>query len=201
MRSGSFVFPVNALISGLIVGLLLPPETPWYLIAGTAFIAIASKHLLRVKGRPLFNPANIALLVATLFFKVPAVWWGGEPPWAVLVFGGLIAIRFKRLPLIASYALTQMIILGIASSGHGWSIGQMGLLLNPFFMLVMLVEPKSSPVTSQGRILFGGVGGGLTAAFMLLVPTIDPFLAGLAAANLVTPLINLYGRPARAGST
>ncbi|MFQ5968049.1 MAG: RnfABCDGE type electron transport complex subunit D [Acidimicrobiia bacterium] len=64
-------FPKGALISGLIVALLLPEGQPWYVPLAAAAIAIGSKHLVRWRGRHVFNPAAAGIAVSILLFSGP----------------------------------------------------------------------------------------------------------------------------------
>src|SRR5207237_406954 len=52
----------SALISGLSLALLLRSNHVWILLLAAA-IAIASKFVLRIKGKHLFNPTNFAIVV------------------------------------------------------------------------------------------------------------------------------------------
>ncbi len=51
------------LLTGLLIGLMLPPAMPLYLAAlGTIVAMLAGKYLLQVDGTPLFQPALLGLL-------------------------------------------------------------------------------------------------------------------------------------------
>lgn len=61
-------FPVGALISGLIVALLLPEGQRWYVPLVAAAVAIGSKHVVRWRGRHLFNPAAAGVAAGVFLF-------------------------------------------------------------------------------------------------------------------------------------
>jgi Na+-transporting NADH:ubiquinone oxidoreductase subunit NqrB len=51
-----YVFPSGALITGLIIAMVLSPQLPWYVPIFASALAILSKHTLKTKRRPWFNP-------------------------------------------------------------------------------------------------------------------------------------------------
>ncbi len=67
--TGVRAFPTNALISGLIVALLLAEGQPWYVPLTAAALAVGSKHLLRRRGRNIFNPAAFGVAASVLLFS------------------------------------------------------------------------------------------------------------------------------------
>lgn len=68
-RARRWTLPTGPLISGLIIALLLPANAAWYISLVAALLAMSSKHVLKIKGRNLFNPA--ALSVAASMFVFP----------------------------------------------------------------------------------------------------------------------------------
>src|SRR5258708_32840885 len=80
--------PRSAAISGLSLSLLLRSESLLLLLAG-AVIAVSSKFLVRIRGKHIFNPTNIAIVALMLMSKrvyVSPGQWGN-----VAFFGFLIA--------------------------------------------------------------------------------------------------------------
>ena len=69
LLTGVTMFPIGAAISGLIVALLLSAGQPWYVPLVAASIAIGSKHLVRRRGRNVFNPAVAGIVAAVLLFS------------------------------------------------------------------------------------------------------------------------------------
>ncbi|WKB37068.1 RnfABCDGE type electron transport complex subunit D [Terrilactibacillus sp. S3-3] len=68
-------FSDGALITGLIIGGILSPQTPWYVVIFTTASALLFKHVFKDKRKPIFNPAAAGLLVNTLFFANGQSWW------------------------------------------------------------------------------------------------------------------------------
>lgn len=165
----------------------------WWIFAGTAVFAMASKHLIRVNGRHIFNPSNFALVVAFLvlgeFRADPQVlWWGPPTPglviaFAVIVAGSvLITRRVGQGPTSVGFWVTFAVMMAIvAASGHtitaNWHLGPIGgfaywqlLMLSPevlVFTFFMITDPKTTPHGRVGRAVFGvliGITAGVTLA-------------------------------------
>ena len=51
----------SSLISGLIIGFVLSSDSPLWIICLASIVAIGSKHLVRFKGRHIFNPAALGI--------------------------------------------------------------------------------------------------------------------------------------------
>ena len=152
----------SAFITGFLVFLVMVPAVnPLGLvgIAIAAAVAVASKYLIAVRGRHIFNPAAIGVFVATLITFVSgnfslgyAAWWMGTPflliPVAILGF----AVLYR----------TQRLAMGLAFIVIGGLIGIGGALLRG-------VDPTaafSTYVLSSPLVFF--------AAFMLSEPLTLP---------------------------
>ena len=190
IKSKKILFSTSAVISGLIIALILKPGVSWYIPIFAALIAIGSKHVIRIKGKHIFNPANFGLLLSMFVLRTYLFWWGSSIAWLVLVLGGLIAYRFKRFHLLISFLITQFVLLGTYSALNGEPILNAILMANLFFVFVMLVEPKTSPRTRNGRIIYGVLTGIFSSLFIVVVPVHDPSVMGLALSNLFVPIIN-----------
>jgi Na+-translocating ferredoxin:NAD+ oxidoreductase RnfD subunit len=152
----------SPLISSLSLALLLRTES-LALAALAAAIAIGSKFLLRLGGKHLFNPTNlalVALLVATDRAWVSPGQWGHVAFFGFLIaaLGGLVVHRATRadvsLAFLTSYGallLGRALYLGdpLAIPLHQMKSG--ALLLFAFFMIS---DPKTTPDSRAGRIAF-----------------------------------------------
>ena len=81
--------PLSAIITSLSLTLLFRTDVA-LLAALAGFIAIASKFVIRVRGKHVFNPANIAIV--SLMFSSDRAWissgqWGSTTISAVLLIG------------------------------------------------------------------------------------------------------------------
>ncbi len=157
--------PKSACISANSLCLLLRTDL-LALAAVAAAVSIASKFLVRVNGKHVFNPTNFGLVV--LLLATDAVWvspgqWGSVAFLAGLMacLGGLVVHRALRsdvtLAFVAVYAALvfgRSFYLGepMAIPIHRLQNG--ALLLFTFFMIS---DPKTTPDSRTGRALFGAL--------------------------------------------
>jgi len=154
-------------------------------------VSLLSKYLIRVDGRPLFNPSNFGLVLAFLVLgsrrAEPLDFWWVRPGIALalaltlIIAGGLVlAWRVKMLGLSTSFWLTYAAALGLlAARGHcitaRWHIGPVCnryfwtvLVTSPevlVFMFFMITDPKTAP---RGRIARNAYGAGIALVFVAL---------------------------------
>jgi ferredoxin-NADP reductase/Na+-translocating ferredoxin:NAD+ oxidoreductase RnfD subunit len=167
-----FGVPTNvesAYISALILALIITPlqsyNDLWFL-GWAAVLAMASKFILAIKGKHLFNP--VALAVALTYFAVnqSASWWVGDASMLpfVLVGGLLIVRKIRRFDLVLSFLLTALAAILVAGlfSGENLLAGlERTVLYSPFlfFAFVLITEPLTSPPTRKLRIYYGALVG------------------------------------------
>ena len=155
--------PRSALISGLSLCLLLRTDAP-LLAAVAAFVAVGSKFVLRVRGKHVFNPTNLGLVVMIL--SSDRVWasagqWGTGGFFAFLMacLGGLVAHRAWRSDVAWAFLAAYVaFLLGRATSlGDPLTIPfhslQSGALL--LFTFFMISDPRTTPDAREARLAFG----------------------------------------------
>ncbi len=189
-KKRKFFFPKSALITGLILATVIEGGLLFLLLV--AAIAILSKHLIRIKGRHIFNPANFALFAALLaapFLPVSQSWWGTSNYILAGIMGLVIVYKLRRfhlvLPFLAVHAAAMAVLLMSPDQLASHVIS--GALL--FFAFYMLVEPITSPIRRNSRIIFG-VLAGLFAALLYVVWLPAMLIGALFFADLLVPLIN-----------
>lgn len=157
----------SALITALILVLIVPVKFPLNLsfLVLASGVAMASKYLLTVEKRHLFNPAAFAVAsIALLSPEHSATWWIGTPVMLPFVLaGGLLLVRkIQRETLVFSFLSAYLIIVGMGAlifSGNIsaviniWRFGVLNSALF-FFMFVMLTEPLTSPATTKQQSLY-----------------------------------------------
>lgn len=158
-------FPSSAVITGIIIGSIAPFDSPLHVVIAASVVAIASKYLLRIKGRHVFNPATLGLLVALSLFRLGDVWWAA----AGISFSGF-AIPLTLILIIASYmagklkvAIPFLIIAAVLYAATEFANAPLtaaGMLsffasMPYYFAFIMLSEPKTSPNTPLEQIAFG----------------------------------------------
>ena len=190
--------PRSPLISGLSLCLLLRTDLAALAVA-TAIVTVASKFLLRVDGRHLFNPTNFGLVVMML--ATGQVWvspgqWGSVAFFAFLLagLGGLVVHRAARSDVTYAFlGFYALLVIGRAVwLGDPFAIPlhhlQSGALL--LFAFFMISDPKTTPDSRAGRVLFAGLValGAALVQFGLFRP--NALLWSLVAVAPLTPFIN-----------
>lgn len=194
--------PLSPLITSLSLTLLLRTDEP-AIAALAAAIAIGSKFLIRFRNKHVFNPANAALV--TLMLASDHAWvssgqWGSAAigAFTLACLGFLVLTRARRaettiafLVIYAALLLGRALWLGdpLAIPLHQLQNG--ALLIFAFFMIS---DPKTTPDTAYGRVLFAALVATIafTIQFVYYEPN-GPILALIAMAPTV-PLIDLMMR-------
>jgi Na+-transporting NADH:ubiquinone oxidoreductase subunit NqrB len=163
--------PDSIFISALILCLIIsPPVLTDYAAIGffvlAAAWAMASKYLLVVGRRHLFNPAAFGAALMGSAFNKPVSWWVGDYALLLLVVvpGGLLILsRMRYYAMMASFAL---VVLGISAlTGDPAKTLPLMALHSSFFFFafVMLTEPRTAPVGPLRQVAYGALVGLLFA--------------------------------------
>ena len=178
-----FEFPYSALISGLLIGGLLTQGLPWYIYVSACIIAVASKHLIKVHGKHIFNPANLGILLVFIIFSSYNSWWISSPLIPVLIFGIFILWRLKRFDLAISFIAAYYIFHALIYR----SFANQSTIF--FFAMFMLIEPRTNPAAKKQRIFYGILAALMYIGIERYNPAFGlPFV--LAVANMIVPLLN-----------
>jgi len=195
--------PKSALISGLSLCLLLRTNSDALALLAAA-AAISSKFLLRFNGKHVFNPTNfgiVAAMLATSGAWVSPAQWGNAAflGFLLVCVGGLVVFRSARSDVTLAFLGLYLALVFGRSLWLGEPLAiplhrlQSGSLL--IFSFFMISDPKTTPDSRAGRILFGClVAAGAAyvqfrlfrtngplwslALFSLLVPVFDRVLPG-----------------------
>lgn len=156
-------------ITALILTLILSPARTiddFIFIGWTGLLAMASKYILSINKKHIFNPAAFSVAVTAIALGQYASWWIGTLNMVPFVLvGGLLIIRKLRLEdlewsfLIVVIALS--IVLGTLKGAYlPTTLGQL-LFKSPllFFGFIMLTEPLTMPPTKTLRVFYGGLVG------------------------------------------
>lgn len=183
-RKEKLRFDDSSVISGLIIGFVLSCNQSWWIFSLAAIFAIASKYLVRFNNKHIFNPAGFGIFLTVLFFHGFSQWKGASIWYIMAPFGIYFVYKIKKLEIIVSYILAFLILFGFKGFGY----------FNYFFASVMLIEPKTTPVTKRGKIIFGL---GVAILLFILTKLNFPYEAevfSLLVMNLFVPLLNKEGR-------
>lgn len=157
--------PKSALISALSLCLLLRTDT-FILVAAAAFVTIAGKFLIRLRGKHVFNPTNFGLIVMMLVSD--RVWvspgqWGSAAFFGFLLacLGGLVIHRAARSDVTYAFLLAYSVLI----FARAWWLGdpftiplhqlESGAFL--IFAFFMISDPKTTPNTRVGRIVYASL--------------------------------------------
>jgi Na+-transporting NADH:ubiquinone oxidoreductase subunit NqrB len=189
---------LSPLISSLGMSLLLRTDAAW-VAPFTAAVAISSKFLVRVRGKHIFNPTNVGLVVAML---VTGHAWCSPSQWghrATLVgwfatFGLMVAHRSFRSDVSLAFLGTWVLLkagrvfyLGAPWESLGHQLSSGSLILFTFFMIS---DPKTTPDHRLGRLLFAALVAGLGFFFLHGLWWQNALLWALCLASPLTPLID-----------
>jgi len=165
-------------ITALILALIISPmqSTSDMGFIALAFwastIATASKYILAIGKKHIFNPAAIAVVITAFFMNLSASWWVGTGAMLpfVLITGFLITRKIVRGDLVVSFLLSAFIVILATKFGNPGSIPNYFIttaLDVPlfFFATIMLTEPLTTPPTRILRIWYGVFVGVLFAPF------------------------------------
>lgn len=190
--------PLSALITALSLTLLLRTEM-LLLAALAATIAIGSKFLVRVRGKHVFNPANVALV--SLMLVSDQAWvssgqWGSAAlgAFSLSCLGFLVLTRARRAETTIAFLLiygallfTRALWLGDPLSIPLHQVQNGALLIFAFFMIS---DPKTTPDAPLGRVAYATIVATIAFIIQFVYYTPNgPILALVLSAPLV-PLID-----------
>lgn len=147
--------PESSIITGLILALIITPpaslQTVPFLVAVTS-LAIASKYILAINNKHIFNPVAIAVVLTAFGPQESASWWVGSTVLAPFVLvGGLLIVRkirrTKMVSLFFAVALIGTALVSFMLHKDVFSTVQATILHSSLLFLgfVMLTEPLTSP--------------------------------------------------------
>jgi Na+-transporting NADH:ubiquinone oxidoreductase subunit NqrB len=157
-------------ISALILTLIVSPSSPTdftaigFLVFACTW-AMASKYILAVNKRHIFNPAAFGVAVAGLLLKGSVSWWVGDNTTILplIILGGILVLtRLHYYELIASFAV---VVLGLTVANNPWARAGTSVSLTAihsafcFFALVMLTEPRTVPLGRWRQVVYGALVG------------------------------------------
>jgi hypothetical protein len=206
-KDHAIIWPASGLLTGNSTAFILRvPGTlhgQWWsthgieIFIGVVALGMATKYLIRWKGRHIFNPSNVALVLAFVVLGVQRsepldLFWIPMGLWMVvtyviLVGGGLlIAWELKMLGLVFGFMIAFAIFVAVAFAqvpDHcmvaSWRATPMCgrdlwqvLVTSPevlIFALFMIPDPRTVPDGQVARVVFGVIVAML--AVLLLGPT------------------------------
>jgi glycine betaine catabolism B len=129
-------------------------------------VAMASKYILAIGKKHIWNPAAFAVFLAPFVIGQSASWWVADImllPF-VLICGLLVVRKIQRFDLVLGFFIIALITISITNFIAGKNIIDaltITLLYSPiyFFGFIMLTEPQTTPPTKWKRISYGALVG------------------------------------------
>ncbi|HEY9152216.1 MAG TPA: RnfABCDGE type electron transport complex subunit D [Anaerolineales bacterium] len=160
---------ITALILALIITPIQSYNDLWFL-AWAAILANASKYIVAINRKHLFNPAAFAVALTYFTINQSASWWIGSGQMLFfVVLGGLLVVRkIGRFDMVLSFlgaAVATIFVSSLFTGADFIGSTQKTILYSPliFFAVIMLTEPLTTPPTRQLRIVYGALVGFLFA--------------------------------------
>jgi Na+-transporting NADH:ubiquinone oxidoreductase subunit NqrB len=198
LLSASAFDPRSALISGLSLCLLLRTNSIFLLMV-TAVITIATKFVFRWNHKHIFNPTNfgiVAMIALSGEVWVSPAQWGSKLYFGFLMacLGGMVVHRALRSDVSFAFILSYAAILFGRALWLGDPVAiplkqlQGGALL--LFTFFMISDPKTTPDSRSGRILFALIVAIGAAYVQFTLYRTNGLLWSLAICSILVPLID-----------
>ena len=194
----------SAYITGISVGILIRSPLVWPYVA-CSLLSIASKYVLRARGRHIWNPSNFGvcamLWLAPSTVAVLSIQWGNTL-WSMLiiwVLGAVTVWRVQRLHICATYVAAFLVLALVRSwlGGGAWLAEAAPITgsMYQLFVFFMITDPRTTVRSRRAQcavVLGVAVAEGvLRLAEVVYAPFYALFLVGPAAM-----LLDLYRRDA-----
>lgn len=160
-RFGEWRIPWPTLVGALGICLVVD-GIAWTTFALLGGLMVAGKHLIRWRGRHLFNPNNLAsaiLLVAGLV-RVGVNDWGAAPQalLLMLLFGTIATLRVDRFDLAVEYIGLSLAAYAFVAFAQGWGPATVvAFALSPLQVMIgffAITDPATSPSGRLEKLLF-----------------------------------------------
>ncbi|MBB3047720.1 electron transport complex protein RnfD [Litorivivens lipolytica] len=165
---GFYLNDGSALVTAILLGIALPPASPWWILAvGILFSIVFAKHLYGGMGYNPFNPAMVGYVVLLISFPVQMTSWVapiGNFDGSVLGPIDALVRTFSASSVDAVTAATPLDVLKQNNSlliedlwasnsqfgslaGVGWEWANVGFLLGGLFLLYKRVFTWHAPIS------------------------------------------------------
>lgn len=190
----------SALISGLSLCLLLRANS-LAVVALACGLAIASKFFLRVNGKHVFNPTNfgigIAILLTGQAWVSPGQWGSGLLIALFVVCCGLAVVqRAERSDVTLAFLLAypglffaRALWLGDPLTIPLHQLANGAFLLFTFFMIS---DPKTTPNSRVGRILYAVMVAGLAYVLRFIFYNPNALIYSLLIGSIFVPVFDYF---------
>lgn len=168
-------------ITAFILVLIISPPTVWtgtpfWELAGWASVlAMASKYILAINKKHIFNPVALAVAITAFTLGQSATWWVGTAWMLPFVFvgGALMTRKLVRSDMVITaigVAITATVVEGVLrTNAIDPLVSLKSVVVNTallFFVFIMFTEPLTTPPTNRLQIIYGAIVGLLFAPFI-----------------------------------
>lgn len=190
LKNKVFQLTESPLITGLIIGFVLSGSEAWWKFVLASVLAILPKYLIRFKGKHIFNPAGLGIFLTLLFFNASTQWKGTYLWYVLLPFGLYFSYKFRKMGIIIGYALAFFALSGFQAVSQKIPLGHIFGYLSYFYIFIMVIEPKTTPVKQAGKLIFGALASSLIFILTALGAGFDVELFSLLVLNTAVPALN-----------
>ena len=156
-------------ITALILALIITPAkslNDYIFLAFAATLAIASKYILAINKKHIFNPVAIAVVLTSFGFNQSANWWVGNLALLpfVLIGGYLIVRKTRREDMVLAFLISTILTTIAFSIVKGSDVLVVLKRVTShtalfFFASIMITEPLTMPPTYILQIIYGIILG------------------------------------------
>jgi Na+-translocating ferredoxin:NAD+ oxidoreductase RnfD subunit len=190
LRTKVFQITESSIITGLIVGYVLSSDEAWWKFLAASALAILSKYLIVFKKKHIFNPAALGIFLALVLLGASTQWNGTYNWYILLPFGIYFAQKIRKLEIIIGYFIVALTLFGIQAAMQKVPLWHIFGYLSYFYIFVMVIEPKTSPITLRGKFFFGAGIAALIFIFTELGIKFDAELFSLLILNTAVLILN-----------
>lgn len=217
---GFYIKDYSALVTAVLLGIALPPHSPWWLIAvGIGFAIVLAKHLYGGLGYNPFNPAMVGYVVLLISFPLEMTRWAAPTD----INAGLSFLQAFQASLSESVrldAITMATPLDVFKQnnsqmvselwtqsqfgwlgGHGWEWANIAFLAGGIYLLKQRIFSWHAPIAMLLALAFmaavfydGGSSRSGGSPFFHLFTGASMFGAFFIVTDPVTSAVSLRGR-------
>jgi Na+-transporting NADH:ubiquinone oxidoreductase subunit NqrB len=189
---------MSAIITCFSLSLLLRADSLW-VHPSAAILALSSKFVLRVRGKHVFNPGNLGVILAVVAF--PGTWvsagqWGQDVALAgwFTALGTVVVLKARRVDV--SWAFLTF-FLGLIALRVLWLGQRPAVLLHQLqngsillFAFFMISDPMTIPNRVRGRILYAALVAGFAFLWQYHLYRTNALLWSLFLLSPLVPLLD-----------
>lgn len=200
---GKWPHLASAYISGISAGILIKSSALWpFVLCG--LISIASKYVLRIGDRHIWNPTNFGvtmmLLLAPAHVASLSVQAGnnGLAVVAIWILGGMIMYRLGRFHIPAAFvaAFIPLAFLRSYVTGHPWQT-ELAPITSPMFQLYiffMITDPKTTTHGWRSQVVVAVLVAVAETFFRLVFKDVHSLYHALFFVGPAANLVEIYAQ-------